>query len=128
MVDIKVDYILLEDFYSLTLELRQFMSLNMVHLDSNSKTEEGKKKLKELITYSLQNVNYLNIFKEPIKNNAKYNIEILSKNLNNLMQFIHKYISYAGSILKDYYPKMYDDRFKRILGLYVDFRDKHNIN
>ena len=129
MVDVKVDLDLLIDFNKLVLELRHFMSLNMVQIDSHAKNPQGKIKLKELAIFCNKNIVVFNeLFKEPVQNNVKYNSEILSKRLNELLRLIHSILSYSGSILKDYYPQMYKERFSHILDMYVDFRDKYKIN
>lgn len=128
MVTVNITPELVNDFNNLIAEFRIFMSLNMVKLESNGKTPDAKKKLLELVAFCNNNVNALNIFKDPIKNNMNYNIAVLSKDnkLNELIRLLHEILS-KGSILKDYHPEMYNGRFTVILNLYVDFTTKYKI-
>lgn len=129
MVDVKITPELLIDFNEFILDLRLFMTLNIAKLESYGVTPKAKEKLNELVLFCKNNQALLDLkFKEPVKNNIKYNSELLSPRLNELLKLIHSIISYASSILMDYYPKLHEERFKAIVGRYVEFRDKYGIN
>ena len=123
MVDVKVTPEMIKDLESLLNNFKMFMVMNLVHADQKL-SGTAQSKVRELIHYSNVNFKKIDILKTPINNYMSYNIEIVSKNLLEILNFMYKYINYAKPIVVNFLQSRLG-RIEDIEKDYIKFMKKY---